>query len=721
MLIAAFLILSLLLACQPSPPSTPAPSPTPTPTPTPTLTPTPKPSPTPTPTPKPTPTPTPSPTPSPKPSFARYQNDIFGFSLSYPADWQVKETGGFSPVVGIFPPDKELPFLTVSVYYEAEIASPDKVADILVTEILTQPGAKVLSENEVKLEGEVPAYEIIYSLGRGEREGRGILLVTTRGSQAIVLGLVSLRSDFEERSQEFLKCLHSLRLEEPSPFGIPREEALTLFLSGPLTLDPAQATELRSVQYIAQIFSGLVKFTPNLELAPDLAEWWEISPDGKTYTFYLRPNAHFHDGREVTVADVIYSWKRALQTNPRVALIYLGDIVGAREVAEGKTEGIRGIKVIDEKTFQVTIDAPKAYFLAKLTHPVTFVVDKFNVEEGENWWRKPNGTGPFRLKGWQPGIVLALERNPDYYLSPAQIHYIVFRHLGVSPLRMYETSEVDIAFPVIEEIEEINKPDNPLAKELKEWPELSISLVGFNTTKPPFDDPLVRRAFLLASDRERLVKEVLKGRAELAQGFLPPGLPGYNPELTPIPYDPEEARNLLEKSKYGKSLPPLIFLSPGYSIPSPEVEALIRDWERNLGVRVEIKLIRPEQYYLRLEEEIKGANLYTYGWIADYPDPENFLDVLFHSGMINNVGQYTNKEADKLLEKARVESDPQTRFQLYQKVEEILREDAAAIPLSFGREYALIKPFVKGFVVNPQGLMELRSVSLTPQVKTKKP
>lgn len=649
----------------------------------------------------------------PLPSLSYYENNFFGFKLGYSKDWQAKETGDFSPVVVIKPAEEDLPFLTVSVTYGAEVLSADKVADSLIAEILTLPGAKVLAEKDVKLGQAAPAFQIIYSLARGEDERRGALLVTTRGSQALIVNLLSTQVQFEEKSEDFLSYLRSLRLEEPRPFGITRRESLTLFFPEPLTMDPAQATDVLSVQYITQIFSGLVAFTPTLELVPDLAKKYEVSADGKVYTFYLRPEARFHSGKQVTAGDIKYSWERAARTGSGTVLTYLGDIIGVKEVVAGKANEIRGVSVVDERTLRVTIDAAKVYFLAKLTHPVAFVVERSNVEAGgKQWWVEPDGTGPFRLKGWQRGIIMALEGNPDYYREPAKIRYVVFRHLGISPRHMYETNEVDVAFPVIQEIEEMSKPGNPLAKELKDVAELSVYFVGFNTTKPPFDDAAVRRSFLLATDRERLLKEVLKEQRQIAHGFLPPGLPAHNPVLTPILFNPEEARQLLAKSSYGGKLPRITFITAGYTMVSPITEALIDMWRENLGVRVEVRLLAPEDYYYKLKTEME--NLYDYGWIADYPDPENFLDVLFHSQAANNVGKYTNKKADQLLEKARVEPDSQTRSRLYQEVEEILRQETAAIPLSFGREFVLIKPFIKGFVVSPQGLVDLRLVSLTP-------
>ncbi len=159
---------------------------------------------------------------------------------------------------------------------------------------------------------------------------------------------------------------------------------LNLWDSGPLTLDPAISSEMSSHIYVMQIFSGLVKFDTQLKPVPDIAESWNISDDGKTYTFKLRKDAKFHDGRPVTAADIKYSLERACNpdTNSQTASTYLGDIVGVQDVLAGKTRDLAGVKVIDDYTLEITIDAPKAYFLSKMAYPTAFVVDKKNVESG---------------------------------------------------------------------------------------------------------------------------------------------------------------------------------------------------------------------------------------------------------------------------------------------------------------------------------------------------
>jgi len=206
------------------------------------------------------------------------------------------------------------------------------------------------------------------------------------------------------------------------------EGVLRLWDVGPITLDPAISADTSSHTYVMQIFSGLVRLDHELNIVPDIAESWEKSPDGKTYTFYLRQGVKFHSGREVEAADFKYSWERACDpdTGSGTAAMYLGDIIGAKDMLAGRTEEISGVEVLDTYTLRVTIDAPKAYFLSKLAYPTAFVVDRDNVESGVNWWREPDGTGPFKLKEWQAGQWLILERSQIYYGEPAKLEQVVW-------------------------------------------------------------------------------------------------------------------------------------------------------------------------------------------------------------------------------------------------------------------------------------------------------
>ena len=723
----------------PLPMATPTPSPTATPTATPIPTATSVPTPTPTITPAATPAPTateaPAPTATPKPAplsdLALYKNDLFGVSIDYPAELELEEVGEITSLgvqLATFTGqlENDLPFIEIDVFYSGEVLSPGDVSDQLLPLILSFPNSSVISESEIFLKGDVPAFQVTFGFGPPSNELRGVMQTAVRGSQSVLVLLITTREDFEGSLDQVLDVLSSVLLEEATPFGIPRDEALTLSLAdeGPITLDPAIATESRSIQYISQVFGGLVTFDEEMNLVPDLAESWDISQDGTVFTFSLKSNARFHDGHSVTAEDIKYSWERVASpdTGSTIAATYLGDIVGFEEFHTGQADEISGIEVVDEGTLRVTIDAPKVYFVAKLAHSSAYVVDRANVEEGGGeWWREqPNGTGPFKLKGWTESLVLALERNDDYHLTPAKVPYVVFRlfaglPFGGIPSLMYKTGEVDAALALADELEAFQDPENPLSNELNLYPQLSVNYVGFNSQVPPFDDVKVRQAFLTAVDRQELVQLIFGETAQVADGFLPPGLPGYNPELVPLAFNPEEAVALLQESSYGgaENLPEIIFTSAGFGVPSSIDLFLLDSWSQNLGIEIQLRLLDPGLYYYQLDENLD--NLFDYGWIADYPDPQNFLDILFHSMAENNVGRFSKDEVDDLLEEARLEQDQDARFALYRQAEEILRDEAAAIPLYFGRNFMLVKPYVQGFSLDPQRGFLLSQASLEPK------
>jgi oligopeptide transport system substrate-binding protein len=490
---------------------------------------------------------------------------------------------------------------------------------------------------------------------------------------------------------------------------------LNLYGIDPYTLDPAVSGEMTSHVYLMQLFGGLVRPGDNLEPAPDIAERWEIGNDGRTYTFYLRPEVKFHDGRPVTAADFKYSWERACapQTGSATAATYLNDIVGVGEVLAGQTAEISGVKVIDDHTLEVAIDAPKAYFLSKLTYPTAFVVDKDNVAAGGGWWRSPNGTGPFKLRQWQQGELLVLERNELYYGEVAKVSQVVFKLWSGIPINMYETGDIDVAGVGSNYIEKVTDETGPFYLDLSIVPELSFYYIGFNTAEPPFDDVDIRRAFSMAIDKEKLISLVFKGTMQPAYGILPPGMPGYNQDLIGLDYDLAAAKALIADSSYGdvSNLPPITVTTLGWGGGiSSELEAVVYQWRQNLGVEVTVRQLEPERFFYHLSEETDQM-FYT-GWIADYPHPQNFLDILFHSGADNNYGQYSNAEFDTLLEAAGVEPDRETSLGLYQQAEQLMVDDAACIPLAFGRNYVLIKPYVKGYELNPMGFAMLNGVSV---------
>ncbi len=478
---------------------------------------------------------------------------------------------------------------------------------------------------------------------------------------------------------------------------------LALLRAAPSTLDPAVCGDSTSASYIVEIFSGLVTLDNELNVIGDIAEDWEVSADGKTYTFHLRQGVKFHDGRAVTAGDFKYSIERAAdpETGSPVAEAYLGDIVGVKEKLAGEADDVSGVRVIDKSTLEITIDAPKAYFLAKLVHCTSYVVDRDNVESGDDWWRRPNGTGPFSLAEWLEGDRIVLERNDYYYRGVAKLDSVTFLLRGDS-MMMYENDQIHITGVGSASIERVLDPTNPLNQQLVVAPELSILYIGFNNEIPPFDDAAVRRAFCHAVDKDKLLEILAKEVASPADGILPPGIPGYNESLQGLTYDATYAQQLIADSAYSDGLPPVILsVSGDCSGVSSLYSAIAWMWQQNLGVEVEIQSTEFDTLLDDLREYELQA--FTIGWIADYPDPENFLDLLFHSESVENHTRYSNPSVDALLEAARVESDADERLALYGEIEQSIVNDAPCLPLYFDQDYYLVKPEVEGF--NPAPLV----------------
>ena len=493
-----------------------------------------------------------------------------------------------------------------------------------------------------------------------------------------------------------------------------------LFVDPP-TLDPHLTTDATSARIIVEVFGGLVTIDRNLDIVPDLAESWNISDDGRVYTFNLREGAKFHDGKPVTAHDVQWSLERV--TNPLtespVADQYLGDIVGVKEKLAGDATTISGVRLIDEQTIEITIDEAKSYFLAKMTYPTGFVLDKENVEANpRSWFREPNGTGPFRLEEYEVGVTLVLGRNENFHLGPPKLEEVEFKLSGGTSMLMYENDEIHVAGVGLADLDRLNDPTNDLYPELETAPaSFSVNYIGLNVNEPPLDDVKVRQALNLAIDKQEIATIVLGDLVKPADGILPPNFPGYDESVSGYDFDPIRARQLLEESKYGddlENIPPITITTPGNfgANVSLDMEVILQMWERNLGITAEFQ---QTEYATFLKDLHKGRfQMFDIGWIADYPDPENFLDILFHSESTNNHTHYSNPEVDDLLLRARVETDTTTRYNLYNQAEQMILDDAPWVPLWFdGESKLLVKPNVHDYLLPPLIIPRYRYIYLT--------
>ncbi len=495
---------------------------------------------------------------------------------------------------------------------------------------------------------------------------------------------------------------------------IDREDAIFLLGGQPRTLDPAKTIGGPDGP-LGLIFSGLVMLDADLQIQPELAAGWEVSEDGLTYTFYLRKNVLFHDGRPFTAQDVIFSWERA--ASPAIGSdtvqTYLGDIVGIQAVIDGQAEQISGLRAIDDYTLEVQLTAPVVYFLQKLAYPVAFVVDRENVAAA-NWEYAPNGTGPFRLQSWVDDEEIILVRNDSYYLEPARVRHIVYDLGPGLPLALYEEGEIDLVGVGGANLDRVEDPNNALHDQLQLGVSLCTTTIGLNTQTAPFDDVRVRQAFNYALDKELLIDTFSGGDALVATGALPPGMPGYTADAhRGYPFDPAKASQLLDEAGYTDraTFPLLTFTTSGYGDVGGYETAVISLWQDVLGVTIQPVVIDPFIYYDVLYAGNTG-HIFSGGWCADYPDPQNFLDILYHSGSRQNNGRYVNPAVDALLEQARIEADVATRLALYADIERRIVADAPAVFISHSLQAALVSPDLDGYALTPMGVRQWHRVAV---------
>jgi oligopeptide transport system substrate-binding protein len=647
-----------------------------------------------------------------------YVNLESGIKIHYPPGWTTEApSAGTSALTTFVSPDQTT---FVDLYVDAAGASdtPESVIASLSGSVLTGlTNIQVLSDAALSLPDGTPAWSQVVTASTGSAELKINMTAAQYGTRMYFLLAYGSTSAYDYYAGDITKLLDGMSFQAPIINGVDRSQAL--FLSGSESTNPRDydpATEHDSGD--KRVFSGLVSFDPSLNLVPELAESWDISTDGTVYTFHLRTNAKFHDGRSVTAQDVIYSWTRAADpaTQSDTVLTYLGDILGVADMHSGKATSISGLKALDDHTLQVTIDAAKPYFLFKLTMPVAFVLDQKNVESGSDWYRTPNGTGPYKLTRWDSFQVMVYDANPDFYLGAPSIPQIVVELNAGVDIRLYESGEIDLASVYSSDVARVQDPSDPLHPDLHSGVSLCTEYVVFDVSQPPFDDVKVRQAFTEAFDRQKYIDVVANGVGIPANGPYPPALPGYNLNLQGLPYDPAGARDLLAQSKYGgaSGLPPIVFTDYGYgSTAGPGAAALAQMWQQNLGVTITIENVDPNNYNDLIYSGQHGQ-LFSGGWCADYPDPENFADVLFHTGAEQNTGKYSNPALDAILDQARVEQDVSTRIGLYQQAEQMIVQDAPALFIMHDMDYELVRQTVKGFVMTPIGIPIERYLYLQP-------
>jgi ABC-type transport system substrate-binding protein len=296
----------------------------------------------------------------------------------------------------------------------------------------------------------------------------------------------------------------------------------------------------------------------------------------------------------------------------------------------------------------------------------------------------------------------------DYYRGRPKLDRLIFYYRGQA-VNLYERGELDVIEIGAAYIDRVLDPGDPLHSDLKIVSQADVWYIGFNATMPPFDDRNVRRAFAYATNKTAIAEIALNKMVIPANGILPPGMPAYNAQLEGLDYDPQRAVGAIVESEYGdvSELPPITLTVTGADMG----EMLAAMYQEVLGVEIEVQVITWGAFLNALDDQ--QLQMFSLGWIADYPDPQNFLDMLFHTTSAYNHSAYSNPELDAIVEQARVEQDVEQRMALYQQAEQLLVQDAPWIPLYHSGGYYLVKPYVQGLEISAQETMNLHEVSLT--------
>jgi oligopeptide transport system substrate-binding protein len=448
-------------------------------------------------------------------------------------------------------------------------------------------------------------------------------------------------------------------------------------------------------------------YGPSNKLVPDhvpcLATSWEVSDDNLVWTFHLRKDVKWTDGKPVTAHDIEYGTKRVIDpatAAPRANFLYV--IKNARKVNTGESDDLSsvGVKAVDDYTIQYTVEYPVAYFLPIIAH-ITAAVPSWVIEEyGADKWTEPENivtNGAYKLKSWAHFNEIVLVKNEDYFdadkvqIEEAQIIYVMDYSTA---LAMYETGDLDTCEVPGVDIERI-KSDPILSKEYYNGPLAVLGNTQINSEYPPMDNPLVRKAFAAAIDKETLIKYILKGGEQPAYTVVPPGSFGHVEEGIGIPFDPEAAKKYLADAGYpgGKGLPEVSYAFNSSDYNQNLAEALQKMWKDNLGVNVKLKALEQGIYWSSICE---GAHqMWRMGNSSKFPDAHNFLYTVFHSEYGERNLRWKNNEYDKLVEDAASEMDPEKRKAFYRRAEEIIvEEDCALIPLYYYAYNILAKPYL---------------------------
>jgi oligopeptide transport system substrate-binding protein len=507
----------------------------------------------------------------------------------------------------------------------------------------------------------------------------------------------------------------------------PQEITVNALQGEPDTIDPSHSSFATEAAVIRQVFEPLLAFDKDLKPAPAAASSFDTSPDGKTYTFHLRQGAKYSDGQPVSAKDFVYSFQRLL--NPDTAAEYASfftdaGIVGAADYNSGKgtVDGL-GVKALDDNTLQIQLENSIGYFPNLVALWVVPPLRQDIIQKaGDAWTQDPStyiGNGPFKMSEWVHQDHITLVPNPNYNGSVkptlTKVTLLMVTN-GEADYAAYRNNERDWTLVPDADVQAVRN-DPQLSKEAVEYTELTTWWLIMNNAKAPLDNVNVRKAFSKAIDRTALIRDVAAGVGKPATSMIPPGMPGFQPDLgKDIDFDPAAAKNLLAQAGFAdpSTMPPLRMRFATTSANQSRAEFIQAQLKQNLGVNIQLDSMEAKAY--QAAYKAKDYELAWGGWGADYPDPQNWMASLFGCNASNNKYNYCDKAFDDASAKGDTGTDSTVRLQAYAQAQTTLVNDTPVAPLFYRGRMVLVKPWVQNLVLTPKddypGMSFLTSVSV---------
>ena len=448
------------------------------------------------------------------------------------------------------------------------------------------------------------------------------------------------------------------------------------------------------------------------EIAPMLAESWEVTDDGLTYTFHLREDATFQNGNPVTAQDVKYTFTRMFTADGTVNGSFLDQIAGTDELSDGSADELTGVEVVDDHTVNITLKEPFGAFLSALAFTACSIYDDEATEAaGDDFGMVPEktvGSGPFIFESWTPNAELVLKRNDNYWGGAAKIPGVVIKIIPDTETQtmMFESGELDLLDLKINP-EAVDRIVETYPDQIVSGPIMGVDYVFMNAAVEPLNDVRVRKAIQMAIDRQTILDEIYSGMGKVENGLFSNGMIGYNENLPEIPYDPEQAKALLAEAGYPDGFSIELGADSSDSETKTTITEIIQAMLSEVGINVEIKKYDQSTW---LETRKTGTMpMYISSWTADFNDPDNFMYTYFGTEENTKLRSINYQDAAVIAEvaAARTIVDTDERLAKYQELEEkIMQEDASLVPLWSRDHLFAVSKRTKGFKVSWNGFSD---------------